>query len=137
MTRKIEQWVDNEGLFHSSELEALKSDLYDAIDDSNSEDDESPKLTSEVVAAIDALHEYAHRGDAKGERPVADSGIAPRVGRKYRLRESSSIARIVRVATLFMDQDGDCYDDNGKHLGGPCAAAPTSRYDLVEALGPA
>lgn len=38
MARKIEQWVDNEGLFHSSELEALKSDLYDAIDDSNSED---------------------------------------------------------------------------------------------------
>ena len=47
MAKKIEQWQDNEGCNHDTEFEG--NNLTDVWDDTE--------------AAIDALHEYAHRGD--------------------------------------------------------------------------
>lgn len=60
MAKKIEQWEDNEGMLHDTEIEALTSDFCTARED----DDDTLGLTCVTVEAIDALHEYAHRGDA-------------------------------------------------------------------------
>jgi hypothetical protein len=62
MAKKIEQWVDNEGDECMCELSALCADLWIA-ERASTPESEAAELNADVTAAIDALHEYAHRGE--------------------------------------------------------------------------
>lgn len=64
-------WIANNGKSCTSELEALTVDFDTAVylagldaSDPDCTVSRNPALTSDVLAAIDALHEYAHRLDA-------------------------------------------------------------------------
>jgi hypothetical protein len=69
MAKKIEKWLDNKGHEWSIEHYALTEDLENALRESGQD------ITPPVVSAIDALHEYAHRGD-KAADTQRDSGTA-------------------------------------------------------------
>jgi hypothetical protein len=69
-------WIANNGKSCTSELEALTVDFDTAVylagldaSDPDCTVSRNPALTSDVLAAIDALHEYAHRED-KTKAPV-------------------------------------------------------------------
>jgi hypothetical protein len=78
MAKKIEQWTDNEGGACSNELDALCVDLWVA-GRASTPDPETPELNADVTAAIDALHEYAHRDDETGVVRNASGDIVGRV----------------------------------------------------------
>lgn len=140
MAKKIEQWVDNDGDNHENELSALQSDLSIALSKSDTDEfDYLPSLTHEVKAAIDALHEYAHRSE-----PISPTKSTERiaVGRQYRCQgvvgvHAEIVARRVcgvSGAVTYVDRDGDVFDRDGKHLGGTLptsSASPDSDLDLV------
>jgi hypothetical protein len=69
MAKKIEKWIDAAGQEWSNEHYALTEDLEIAYREADH------KITPPVVAAIDALHEYAHRGD-KAADTQRDTGTA-------------------------------------------------------------
>lgn len=70
MAKKKEVWVDNEDCNHDTELEALFADVSDAWEDLEPDKDNNLKdLSDKFRAAIDALHEYAHRDDMPAEVP--------------------------------------------------------------------
>jgi hypothetical protein len=73
---KVEYWIDRDGDRHNNELSALESELSCACNESRSTDEGyAPELNADVTAAIDALHEYAHRGD-KATDTQRDTGTA-------------------------------------------------------------
>lgn len=73
MVQKIEVWKDSEGDTHQNELSALEREFTLAC---QSYYEYVTELTTEVKAAIDALHEYAHREDAVPDRQALSHGDA-------------------------------------------------------------
>ena len=67
MATKIVNWKDSKGREWSTEHYALTEDLEIAYRESDN------RITPPVIAAIDALHEYAHRNDPPVEAPKADA----------------------------------------------------------------
>lgn len=64
MATKKEVWIDNAGHRHDTELSALYADWIDALDSCG-----VSLLSPPAVAAIDVLHEYAHRVETKDNPP--------------------------------------------------------------------
>lgn len=57
MATKKEVWLSNSGSEWANELGALSSDLFTSLTEN------LYAVTTEVTAAVDALHEYVHRGE--------------------------------------------------------------------------
>jgi hypothetical protein len=80
MATKKEVWVSSKGDTYQTELGALlgeQADLFCEYTDHDLCEYVIPELDGEMIAAIDALHEYAHRGN-KDESPDTqrDTGTA-------------------------------------------------------------
>jgi hypothetical protein len=78
MVKKIEQWVSSKGDTYQTELGALlgeQADLFCEYTDHELCEYVIPELDGEMIAAIDALHEYAHRGDEAADTQ-RDTGTA-------------------------------------------------------------
>lgn len=76
MATKKEVWLDKGGRMCTSEVDALTEDYDVAMHEVLYFDNEGghvDQLTPDMVAAIDALHEYAHRGGAKAPDTQRDA----------------------------------------------------------------
>lgn len=69
MAKKKEVWVDNAGDECPNELSALDSDYSAAYSVACNWNNANAQLSEDLHAAIDALHEYAHRADTKDNPP--------------------------------------------------------------------
>lgn len=121
MATKKEVWLDDRYNEHEREVEALFADLENAICD----DDKS-----RLVAAIDALHEYAHRGDAKVE-----TGIKLRVGGVYITRDGRNTIEIFRQADGALAV-ADGFSFAGRVIAGSDKKGETYYYSASGAFNP-
>lgn len=137
MATKKEVWVSEDGTNHSTELKALASDLLDQFGCDKFDFEQDPTtLTAEQVAAIDAIHEYAHRG-APAWRPALRRELV--LFGDYWTVGGHTAEIVGRDADgNFVDSDGDRFSPDGLHLYGVCAGGYGRRpnYDIDWEVSP-
>ena len=111
MATKKEVWFDDAGDEHESELSALVADFDNAVSA------DCVSMTSGLCAAIDALHEYAHRNDAKKEKPTLRRALV--VDGRYFTVGNHEVHIVAKTDSgLFVDEDGDHFTSDGMHIHG-------------------
>lgn len=108
-TKKTKEvWYDNNGEERVSEFEALDLDVFD--ESRRLESLQGP--TEGYRAAIDAMHEYLHRGDVEAPAPTEEV-LELRVGAQYRTSEGIGRAYLTGHRCYPIDILGWYYTKNG------------------------